>query len=50
MTEDQRARIVRDWHDDESYLSRLWESLETAREARGHAVQIVTKPRQEEFA
>jgi hypothetical protein len=50
VSEDQRQRILRDWHIEGSYLSRLWESLEVAREARGHAVQIVNKSCQEELA
>jgi hypothetical protein len=34
MSEDQRARILREWHREESFLPRLWEALEAARERR----------------
>lgn len=43
VTEDQRQRILRDWHDDGAYLGRLWEALETAREAAGRVVVVVER-------
>lgn len=49
MTEDERERLLRAWHADGSYLGRLWESLELAREARGHEVVIVEREPREEL-
>jgi hypothetical protein len=43
VTEDQRQRILRDWHEDGGYLLRLWEALETAREAAGRLVEVVER-------
>lgn len=48
MTEDQRQAIVRGWHANDTYIGRLWESLNNAQEARGRAVRIVDKTRPEE--
>jgi hypothetical protein len=43
VSEDQRERIVRGWHETGEFLPRLWDALLTAREARGRAVAVVER-------